>query len=226
MDPNVNEATLLYVTDRPEFYRRYGRNGLVHGLMDEIFLESESRPDLAERITVASLGYIPTTGKKGYDGHTRDGRPIEVKVRNFVSKDSDWPRKQTSISINDVSWYIVERFVNDNPMILISYFYDGHMAAIFELDYCQIHRYYIDCLQRPQQGRCSFVLNVGDWMELAWPVYLHKDPAVVRLLPQSIRKEFCLDADDYLTLWQCASTIDKLETAIGQTDYLNKGEGI
>lgn len=186
MDSKVFEATLLYVTNRKKFNERYGESGVEGGFLNEIFIESESRPDLAERISIAAVGYIPSQGKKGYDGYTPEGRPIEAKVRNFVSTNGIWPRPSGTLTINDVSWNIVERYVNDNPLMLISYFYDGHMSTVFEFDYLNIHHCYVDCLKKHKIGRCSFKLGITPWIDIAKPIFIHEDTEVLNLLPKTI----------------------------------------
>ena len=187
LDKAVFDAALLYTTDRTAFLRRYSKNHLARGLLNEIFLESESRPDLAERVAIYALGHSPSVVKKGYDGWTRHGRPVEAKVRNFVSVDGAFPSSQTSTTINDVSRSIVDRYKQDNPLFIFPYFYDGHLSTIFAVDYKHLDQYYEKCLANPKKGRISFKLGASSWLPHARRVFSHQDQSILNYLPRCLR---------------------------------------
>lgn len=195
MNKLVFNAALLYTTDRRRFNSKFAHNRIVGALLDEIFLESESRPDLAERIAIAALGHIPSATKKGYDGETRDGRMIEAKVRNFASINGRWPESQTSNSVNDVSWAIIERYQEDNPLFIFPYFYNGHLASIFSVDFEVIEPNYVACMNSTKPGRKSFKLPAAAWLEYSRVEFVNKNPSVIGLLPKCMREYIDLGRD-------------------------------
>lgn len=194
MKKRVLEAARLFVTDRTEFQTQYADNPIVGELLEEVFLESESRPELCERIPIILLGHIPSDHKRGYDGVTKAGRPIELKARNFVSQNGFYPIIDASVTINDVSATIVERYQQDNPIMLFPYFFDGHLAAIFSVDYSVIHHRYQACLEKTHSGRKSFKLSAGYWINECNVEFVHSNPNVQLLLPRAL----CLKAQEHL----------------------------
>lgn len=187
IDPMVSEAALLYVTNRAEMNRVYKEIPIVEKMLDEMFLESESRPDIAERIALVALGHNPSPTKKGYDGSTQDGRPVEAKVRNSVTReDGTLPKGIATITINDVSESIIQRYDEDNPLFVFPYFIDGHLAASFDVEYSVLRPYYVNCLTNTVKGRCSFKLSPTSWVDSAKVSFVHQNTQVVSKLPKML----------------------------------------
>jgi hypothetical protein len=186
MKKRVLEAAKLFVTDRTKFQIQYADNPIVGELLEEVFLESESRPELCERIPIILLGHVPSDHKRGYDGVTKTGRPIELKARNYVSTNGEFPRIDAGTMINDVSDSILERYQQDNPLMLFPYFFDGHLAAIFSVDYSVINHRYQACLEKTHSGRKSFKLASGYWINECNVEFVHSNPNVQLLLPRAL----------------------------------------
>ena len=185
--PLVEEPAKLYVTNRAEFNKLYKESPVTGAMLDEMFLESESRPDIAERIALKVLGHIPSRTKKGYDGETTDGRAVEAKVRNAVTReDGTLPQGLTQITINDVSKTIIERYDIDNPLFVFPYFIDGHLAASFDVEYANIRHHYLNCLSNHTKGRCSFKLYASEWIKDSNVSFVHGDQNVVNKLPKML----------------------------------------
>lgn len=205
MNEQVLRATHLYVTDRKKFEKDYSgdkNSMLVKFFLDEIFLNSESRPDLAEQVALYDLGCKLREGKKGYDGFTKEGRPVEAKVRNFVTNQyGEFPSSQTAHQINDVSQTIIDRYRKDNPLFFFPYFYNGHYAAAFTIDYDKIDPYYTACLTNYTKGRVSFQLRIGNWLEHSKLVHLHKDELIRSYLPRSILAHIRSQITNRSTFW-------------------------
>lgn len=187
MDKDVLEVTKLYVTDRIRFKKQYSNSvnsKLVEALLDQVFLNSESRPDLAEQVALYILGYTPRQGKRGYDGYTKKGRPVEAKVRNAVSIDGKFPPGQKFSRINDVSQNIIDRYRADNPLFVFPYFFDGHFVAAYTIDYRHLDICYARCLEKHTKGRVSFTLSASYWLPNATLAYRHKSKLVQSYLPK------------------------------------------
>ena len=186
-DNVVFKAALLYTTNRVQFQKKYGDNKLAVGLLDEMFLESESRPDLAERIALIAIGCIPSITKKGYDGMTSMGRPVEAKVRNYAGLMTAG-RNRPYHSINDISQNIVNKYVEDNPLFVFPYFYDGHLAAAFSVDFLPtLHAWYQGVLDNHVTGRVSKTLGPSTWLENSTIAFQNKDKTVVEKLPTVLK---------------------------------------
>lgn len=185
MNPAVATAATMYATNRDAFIKEYGADSLVEGLLDEIFLESESRPDLAERVALVVIGHKPSAEKRGYDGISTAGRLIEAKVRNAVSNEyGHFPDGLTATTINDVSQAIIDRYDTDNPVFVFPYFLDGHLAAVFSVQYKDIRHKYVECLAKHKKGRVSFKMGAGVWIKKSEVSFMHRDPEVVAKLPK------------------------------------------
>ena len=185
MNKHVFNAASLYVTNRTKFNKQYARNELARELMHEIFLESESRPDLAERIAIALLGHIPSPTKRGYDGKTKSGRPVEAKVRCFISVDGKF-ENCTRLAFNDISRGIVDRYIADQPLFVFPFFYDGHLAAIFTTEFKNIHKFYEARLASDKGGRCCFNLAAKYWANDAKVAFVNNDESIVKMLPKPL----------------------------------------
>jgi hypothetical protein len=186
MSPDIIAAGKLYVTDRKTFTERYGES-LHADYLDMLFMESETRPLIAEQLALLILGHTPLTIKK-YDGKTDTGRFVEAKCRTLKSTASVLSKRAfANITAADVSQAIVDRYDADNPLFVFPFFIDGHLAAVFTVDYTVIAPKYKAKLAKPGKGRVSVTLSQKDWLHSATMAFVNSDPEVVKMLPKKMR---------------------------------------
>ncbi|MGZ8924295.1 MAG: hypothetical protein ACXW2E_00295 [Nitrososphaeraceae archaeon] len=71
MNAKIQEAAILYCTDRTQF-NQLTLSGDLDRLhteyLNELFLNANTRPDMAETIAILTVGGTPFYEKHGYDG--------------------------------------------------------------------------------------------------------------------------------------------------------------
>ena len=187
MDDILIEPLTLYVTDRAKFNEKYATEPRTVALVNNIFLAAESRPQQAEHVAISIMGHQVHRDKK-YDGIILQNgvfcRYSEYKVTCRRTSDSGELGKMSSIQINDVTQTIVDRYIHDQPLFVFPYFIDGHLAAMFSVDFSVIRPVYENFLNTNiKQGRASFGLALGAWIDHATVEFVHKDVLLVDQLP-------------------------------------------
>lgn len=190
MDARLVEPYTLFATERELFLEKYQDNPLLIAAITDVFLLSESRPQQAEHIAIKMMGHEIHHDKK-YDGMivSQDGtflRYSEYKVTCRRSNDGEIS-KISGVSINDVSQTILDRYIQDQPLFVFPFFVDGHLVAMFSVDFCVIRDEYERFLSRhaakTEKGRASFKLATSAWSDRCKIEYVHKNLELIRELP-------------------------------------------
>ena len=187
------EPLTLFVQDRAAFNEKYADEPRTISLCNKMFLVTESRPQVAEHIAVTIMGHEICHEKK-YDGmivnNGQIARYSEYKVTCRRLQEDGKYSSMSSIQINDVSESIVARYVADQPLFVFPYFLDGHLAAMFSVDFAVIEPKYTNFLAtNTKVGRPSFSLALSDWLSHATVEFVHKDPEVVEQLAPMLRSK-------------------------------------
>ena len=201
MEPRLVKAVTMFVTDRDQFHSNYADNIELSALCHEVFMKSESRPQLAEHIAITKMGHVVCREKK-YDGMIFDNgqfvRYAEYKVTCRRTDADGNVGKMGSIPLNDVTQSIVDRYIQDQPLFVFPYFIDGHLAAMFSVDFSVIRPAYEKFLAtNDKPGRPSFGLPLGAWIDEATVEFVHKDLTIVAQLPPTLQAKIYQTHPDY-----------------------------
>ena len=187
------EPLTLFVQDRDKFNEKYANEPRTIALCNKMFLVTESRPQVAEHIAITIMGHTICDEKK-YDGMIVDNghliRYSEYKVTcRRIGEDGKYT-SMSSIQINDVSAAIVARYVADQPLFVFPYFLEGHLAAMFSVDFSVIEPKYKNFLAtNTKAGRPSFTLALSDWLDQAKVEFVHADNSIVEQLSPTLQRK-------------------------------------
>lgn len=183
MNIEIQDAAYLYCTHRKVFNEMIEDTTLdaVHkDYMDYLFIGANTRPDLAEKITIITVGGTPLDNKHGYDGFKKDVF-YEAKIRT-----SDTIRCNTtssksilaSVTINDPSRSIYDKYDHDHPLFLFAFFIDGHLLVIFGVCWEELKPFFEDGLNKIHKkgkGSRNFSLTPSMWINYSDILFLHPD---------------------------------------------------
>lgn len=185
----INEQVISkfvqYATDRDAFYKT--TDPLLAASIDYSMMGAESRPHGAEHVAIKVMGHKIFSGKK-YDGEFYDGtrkRYSEYKVTCRKTNDRGETTSMSAIGHNDVTADIVARYDADQPLFVFPFFIDGHLAAMFSVDYAVLRPKYAAFLSKVKPSR-SVLLSLKDWLDESTVEYVHSDPEVVSKLAPSL----------------------------------------
>ena len=195
MDPAVTESLMLFVTDRDAFNTKYAGT-VIPAFCNELMMESESRPHSAERIAILKMGHSIFREKK-YDGWFYCGgkrRFSEYKVTCRYAKEDGTYTTMASIGINDVSRNVVDRYIADQPLFVFPYFIDGHLVAMFSVDFKYLQPKYEQFVAarlagKKVDGRARLTLSLQDWLAFSNVEYVHRNMDLVNKLGPTLRRK-------------------------------------
>lgn len=185
VEPHIMEAAIEYCTTRRKFLYKH-KGDLHHHYLDMLFLNSGSRPDLAEMVPLWVLGHKTDRAESithGYDGVRIDNHPVECKTSN--RKHLPVQSSFGTITVNDVSENTIGKYDADQPEIIFSFFVRGHLVAIFEVLWKDIRPWYVTALDKP--GRKSFAIGRNAWEEFAILRYQTTNKMVLKQIPARFR---------------------------------------
>lgn len=187
----ILNAAILYTTNRLEFLKKY--SGTLHeGYLNLLFLGAATRPDLAEEIAVILYGYSPIPKKHGFDGINENKTPkyAEVKVRTTdserISKNCNKKGNSSnigSITVNDPSQNIIDKYNKHSPVFLFPFYIDGHLICIFSQEWARLKPHYEKTIknakEKTEQGnppaRLSVSLTIPKWLPHSKLVFLNEN---------------------------------------------------
>jgi len=136
---------------RQELYR-LDKNEIIESLTYVLKMYSNdlNSSTLRELATLLIAGYERIEGKLGYNGLTAEGRYCEVKPKNIRSNSNE--KLNGGGNFSDFTYERLEKYLNDNVMMLVSGFVDGQLIYILEFPFkCisneikrQLDRYFKD----------------------------------------------------------------------------------
>ncbi len=182
---DIIDVATLYVTNRPLFEQQYG-DTLHKDYLDMLFIGAATRPEIAEDIPVRMMGYTLKEGKHGLDGlpGQTDGY-AEAKVTT-----TDTVRTARSgfgsITINDPSPSIVEKYEQYQPEFIFPVYIDGLLITIYTVEWKHLRPYYMDGLQRIKKNNLqgkptrNFSLTATKILEHAKVRFVYCDKQVAR----------------------------------------------
>jgi len=181
----IKRAALSYTTNRNNFLKKH-KGSLHHKYLDMLFLHSGTRPDLAEQIPLWVLGHRTIPGTHDFDGERIDDVPVECKTQNI--KDVT---KITSgfgcISINDISQTIIDKYDEEQPEILFSFFIEGHLIAIFEIPWEALKPRYEAVLEKT--GRKCIKITRFHWQNFCTLRFKNKNATLINdLVPKKFKE--------------------------------------
>lgn len=194
MNPEILRIATLYCCNRALFDQELGItiDTLHKEYLDLMMLNTTTRPDLAEVVPMSVLGYTGKTRKHGYDGFDDIlQRVVEAKIRMAMTgDDGKLPPTLTSITINDPSDNIFQKYENDNPLFLFAYYVNGHLAVCFHVEWSVLRPLYVKGIadiKAKGGGRRNFSISVKHWANNCSVAWSNPDPAIIALLPKSLK---------------------------------------
>ncbi|MCX8008199.1 MAG: hypothetical protein N3A54_00685 [Patescibacteria group bacterium] len=129
MNKELLEKLALFTVDD----KRLSLNEEEYNKIVDFYLRDKNSSSLRESITLVVSNAIPYYKKTFYDGYDRFGNYYEVKC---MSTEKGSPKKLNgSGSYNDMTWARHNKYILDNPYILISGFAEGKLVYVFQTKY-------------------------------------------------------------------------------------------
>ena len=200
MDQRIQITGIQYICNRTQFeidVQAGVVDSLYKAFFDEMFLNTTTAPQLAQKLVLLVLGYIPYSKKHGYDGVTPPPRSQEVEEKmcmRMTQLTGKPPTGMTSTTINDPSQQIFDKYDVDKPLFVFPYFIDGHLIAIFSVEWNNLRQLYVDGLKqianKIHSGKTSrsFSISFTSWNGSSTLAWYHHDVTIHKLLPKSILK--------------------------------------
>lgn len=194
INPEILRAAKLYCCDRQQFTAELGVsiNPIHKDWLDMTMLNTTTRPDLAEIVPMDILGYEGKERKHGYDGYDPiTPRDVEAKIRMAMVDDKGkLPSSLTSITINDPSDNIFQKYEKDNPLFVFAYYINGHLVVCFHVEWSVLRPLYAEGIAKIKakgNGARNFSISAKQWINACSVAWSNPDPAVVALLPKSLK---------------------------------------
>lgn len=138
-----NTLYLKYSTDRKELRKTIesmsakDKEDKIFSLINDYFMDvNNSTP--RESATLSAAGFNKLEGKLGYDGVKKiDGNKIfaEVKPKNYSRTSKKPVRLNLQGNYTDFTWRKLEKYRDDNPIVLLSGFVDGHLVYVVQINF-------------------------------------------------------------------------------------------
>jgi len=137
---NLHEILDAYFTSPeklPVVLRRMDKEVLISSFVDILhrYANDLNSSALREYFTLLKAGYQPKTRpeKLGYNGISASGTPCDVKPINIRSDSGN--KLNGSGNFSDFTHERLQRYLNDNIVMLVSGFVDGRLVYILEFPF-------------------------------------------------------------------------------------------
>lgn len=194
INPELLRVAEMYCCNRQQFDKEVGStiDPLHQDYLEMIMLNTTTRPDLAEIVPMHILGYEGKERKHGYDGRDPVSlRDIEAKIRMAMTDEvGKLPSSLTSVTINDPSDNIFQKYETDNPLFVFVFYINGHLVACFNIEWSVLRPLYetgIAKIKAKGNGARNFSISAKHWVNNCSVGWVNPNPSVVALLPKSLK---------------------------------------
>lgn len=174
----------------PSLLHDIDREVLIHCFTDILtrYANDVNSSTLRELITIFKAGYEsqPSGTKLGYNGKTSGGHPCEVKPVNIRSDSGN--KLNGGGNFSDFTYERLDRYQQDNAMMLVSGFIDARLIYILEFPFShprfvqrlqeQLERHFARGERSPGQFLRSAQFSFRNYKDCPQLKAIYKDPQI------------------------------------------------